>query len=92
MTVEDPRQMRIAGQSGAQGAPDRWQAASYRCACGHAAEDADEFGRHLDAADVAEPEHFEVLDGWALWQVRQWQASVITSQEARPAARAVKAP
>lgn len=45
----------------------------YRCPCGFAADDADEFGLHLDATDGADPEHFEVLDGWTLPLVQQWQ-------------------
>jgi hypothetical protein len=56
-------------------APDRWQAAPYRCPCGHTSGNPEEFGQHLNATDGAEPEHFEVLDGWSLEQVRQWQAS-----------------
>jgi hypothetical protein len=63
-------------------AGDRWQAASYRCSCGFADDDADEFGRHLDAAKSAESEHFEVVDGWTLPQVREWQAApVMTAVE-----------
>jgi hypothetical protein len=45
---------------------DRWDAASYRCPCGFDGDDAGEFDRHLDAADGAGTEHFEVLDGWTL--------------------------
>jgi hypothetical protein len=55
---------------------DRWLAASYRCSCGLATEDAGEFGQHLDAAGGAQPEHFEVLAGWTFQQVRQWLAAV----------------
>ena len=63
MTVEDPR--RIAGQVPAHVvAPGQWDAASYRCPCGFADDDAGEFGRHLDAAGGTGPEHFEVLGGW----------------------------
>jgi hypothetical protein len=54
---------------------DRWDAASYRCPCGFDGDDAGEFDRHLDAADGAGTEHFEVLDGWTLEQVRRWQAT-----------------
>jgi hypothetical protein len=62
MTVEDLRR-------------DRWDAASYRCPCGFAGDDVGEFERHLDAADGAGPEHFEVLEGWTFEQVRLWQAA-----------------
>jgi hypothetical protein len=30
---------------------------------------------HLDAADGAGTEHFEVLEGWTLEQVRRWQGT-----------------
>ena len=89
MTVEDPRHLRIAGQVPAQVARDRWDAASYRCPCGFADDDASEFDRHLDAADGAGPEHFEVLDGWTFQQVRQWQAAAITP-DARMTVRAAR--
>jgi hypothetical protein len=56
------------------GARPHWHAASYRCPCGFAADDTSEFDQHLDTADGGEPEHFEVLDGWTLQQVRLWQA------------------
>jgi hypothetical protein len=62
MTVEDLRR-------------DRWDAASYRCPCGFAGDDVGEFDRHLDAAEGAGPEHFEVLEGWTFEQVRRWQAA-----------------
>ena len=75
MTVEDPR--RIAGQVPTQLAPARWAAVSYRCPCGFAADNAGVFDLHLDAADDTGLEHFEVLDGWTLEQVRQWQATAI---------------
>ena len=78
MTVEDPRRMRIAGQVAAQVAGAGWDAASYRCPCGFAGDDASEFDRHLDAVDGAGLDHFEVLDGWTLEQVRRWQAAAIT--------------
>ena len=90
MTVEDPR--RIAGQVPAHVvAPGQWDAASYRCPCGFADDDAGEFGRHLDAAEGAESEHFEVLDGWTLEQVRQWQAAAGMPDGARMTARAARA-
>jgi hypothetical protein len=54
---------------------DRWDAASYRCPCGFAGDDVGEFERHLDAAAGAGLEHFEVLEGWTLEQVRRWQAA-----------------
>jgi hypothetical protein len=73
MTVEDPR--RIAGQVSTQVARTQWDGASYRCPCGFADDDASEFDQHLDGTEGAEPEHFEVLDGWTLAQVRQWQAA-----------------
>jgi hypothetical protein len=65
MTAEDTRQ-------------DRWDAASYRCPCGFAGDDVDEFERHLDAAEGAGREHFEVLEGWTLEQVSRWQAAAGT--------------
>ena len=91
MTVEDRRHTRTTSQALARVARDQWEAASYRCPCGFASNDADEFGRHLDAAEGAEPEHFEVLDGWTLKQVRQWQATVMTPEEPRMTARAAEA-
>jgi DNA-binding transcriptional regulator YhcF (GntR family) len=69
-----PERQVIAGQIPAQTAGDLWEAALYRCPCGHTADDAEEFGRHLEATAGLKPEHFEVLDGWTLQQVRQWQA------------------
>ena len=90
MTVEDPRRMRIAGQVAAQVAGAGWDAASYRCPCGFAGDDASEFDRHLDAVDDAGLEHFEVLDGWTLEQVRRWQAAAITP-DVRMTARAAGA-
>ena len=77
MTIEDPRRALIAGQVAAHVAPAGWDAVSYRCPCGFAGDDASEFDRHLDAVEGAEPEHFEVLDGWTLQQVRRWQAAAI---------------
>jgi hypothetical protein len=62
MTVEDLRQ-------------DRWDAAPYRCPCGFAGDDVGELDRHLDAAGGAGTEHFEVVEGWTLEQVRRWQAA-----------------
>jgi hypothetical protein len=59
----------------AQTAVDWWLAAAYRCPCGYTAKTAGNFDRHLDTTDGTEPEHFEVLDGWSLEQVRQWQES-----------------
>jgi len=56
----------------------RWDAASYRCPRGFADDDVSEFERHLDAAEGAGPEHFEVLDGWTLAQVRTWQMAAIS--------------
>lgn len=53
---------------------DGWHAARFRCPCGQTADDAESFGRHLDQTDGSYPEHFEVLDGWSLDEVRQWQA------------------
>jgi len=79
MTTEDSRrQVRSAGRVPAQVSPDHWQAARYRCACGYASDDADEFGGHLDATDGAEPEHFEVVDDWTLQQLKLWQTSATT--------------
>lgn len=77
MAIEDPRHALIAGQVPVHVAPAQWAAVSYRCPCGFAADDASEFGQHLDGAEGAEPEHFEVLDGWTLQQVRQWQAATV---------------
>ena len=79
MTAEDPRPMLAAGQVPDGAADDQWLAASYRCSCGLATDDAGEFGRHLDAAEGAQPEHFEVLAGWTFQQVRQWLAAAVTS-------------
>lgn len=78
MTAEDPRPMLAAGQVADGAADDRWLAASYRCSCGFATDDSDEFDRHLDAAEGAQPEHFEVLAGWTFEQVRQWLAPAVT--------------
>ena len=78
MTVEDPRPMLAAGQVTDGATDDRWLAASYRCSCGFATDDAGEFDRHLDVAEGAEPEHFEVLAGWTFQQVRQWLAAAVT--------------
>jgi hypothetical protein len=77
MTIEDPRHALIAGQAPAHVEPGRWPVAAYRCPCGFAGDDASEFDRHLDGADGAEPEHFEVLGGWTLAQVRDWQAAAV---------------
>jgi hypothetical protein len=78
MTVEDPRATVAAGQAIDGVVNDRWLAASYRCSCGFATDDAGEFDRHLDVAEGAEPEHFEVLTGWTFQQVRQWLAVAVT--------------
>lgn len=91
MTIEDPRHALIAGQVDAHVAPARWDAASYRCPCGFADDDASEFDRHLDGAEGAEPEHFEVLGGWTLQQVRQWQADAITPDRVRMTVRPARA-
>jgi hypothetical protein len=85
MTVEDPHCEPGAGNGPAQVAPDRWQAASYRCSCGFARDDKDEFDRHLDDIGNANPEHFEVLNGWTLPQVRQWQATAGPHMTSSPA-------
>jgi hypothetical protein len=58
------------------GDPGRWHAAKHRCPCGYAADDADVFDEHLGGTDGAEPEHFEVADGWTLEHVTQWQAAM----------------
>jgi hypothetical protein len=89
MTAEDPQRMRIAGQVAAQVAGAR-DAASYRCSCGFTDDDASGFDRHLNAADDAGPEHFEVLDGWTLEQVRQWQAAA-NPPDTRMTVRAARA-
>ncbi len=73
--VDEDRALRALRPAQGHAAGDRWLAASYRCSCGFADNDADEFGRHLDGAEGAESEHFEVVDGWTLPQVTQWQAS-----------------
>ncbi len=91
MTIEDPRHALIAGQVPAQVAPAQWDAVLYRCPCGFAADDAGEFDRHLDAAEGAEPEHFEVLGGWTLEQVRRWQAAAVRPDGAGMSARAARA-
>lgn len=88
MTVEDPRPMLTAGQVIDPVPSDRWHAASYRCPCGFADDDASEFDRHLDAAEGAKPEHFEVLAGWTIKQVRQWQTAAVSLGDPRMAARA----
>jgi hypothetical protein len=85
MMVEDPRREPGAGNGPAQVAPDRWQAASYRCSCGFARDDKDEFDRHLDDTGNANPEHFEVLNGWTLPQVRQWQTTAGPHMTSSPA-------
>src|SRR5690242_16241133 len=77
MTAEDPRPKLAASLVTDGATDDRWLAASYRCSCGLATDDAGEFGRHLDAAEGAQPEHFEVLGGWTFQRVRQWLAAAI---------------
>lgn len=77
MPVEEPRRVLAAGQVTDGATDNRWLAASYRCSCGFASDDAGEFGRHLDAAGDTQPEHFEVLAGWTLHQVRQWLAPAV---------------
>ena len=77
MTAEDSRHV-LAASRVTDAAGDRWRAAWYRCPCGFAADDSDEFDRHLDAADGTGPEHFEVLAGWTFDQVQQWQAAAAT--------------
>jgi len=77
MTAEDPRPKLDAGLVTDGATDDQWLAASYRCSCGLATDDAGEFGRHLDAAEGAQPEHFEVLAGWTFQQVRQWLAAAV---------------
>ncbi len=91
MTSQDPRHALIAGQVPAHVAPARWDAVSYRCPCGFAADDASEFDLHLDGTEGAEPEHFEVLDGWTLEQVRQWQAATTMPDGPRMTVRAARA-
>jgi hypothetical protein len=78
MTVEDPRHMLATGQV-ADPVGDEWHAASYRCPCGFATDDADEFDQHLRTGEETELEHFEVLAGWTLDRVRQWQAAAVSS-------------
>src|SRR5690349_18045218 len=75
--VEEPRRILAAGQVTEGATDDRWLAASYRCSCGFASDGAGEFGRHLDTADRAQPEDFEVLAGWTFEQVRQWLAPAV---------------
>jgi hypothetical protein len=79
MFVEDPRPVPAAGQVADGVADDRWLAALYRCSCGFATDETREFDRHLDTAEGAQPEHFEVLAGWTFDQVRQWLAGPVTS-------------
>jgi len=79
MTVEDPRPTLAAGQVPDGAMNDRWLAASYRCSCGFAIDDAGEFDRHLGVAEGTQPEHFEVLAGWTFQQVRRWLAAAVTS-------------
>jgi hypothetical protein len=88
MTVEDPRPMLPTGQVTDPEADDRWYAAPYRCPCGIATDDVGELDRHLDVTEGAEPEHFEVLAGWTLEHVRQWQAAAVSSGGARLVVRA----
>jgi hypothetical protein len=78
MTVEDPRPMLAASHVTGGATGDGWLAASYRCSCGFATDDAGEFDRHLDTAGGVQPEHFEVLAGWTFQRVRQWLAAAIT--------------
>jgi DNA-binding transcriptional MocR family regulator len=75
--------MPAADRAPAQTAPGQWQAATYRCSCGHATGKAGEFGQHLNARDGAEPEHFEVLDGWTIEEVKRWQAATAGPPAAR---------
>jgi hypothetical protein len=91
MTIEDPWHALIAGQVSAHAAPAQWDAVSYRCPCGFATGDASEFDQHLDGAEGAEPEHFEVLDGWTLQQVRQWQAATTMPDGEGTSGRAARA-
>jgi hypothetical protein len=91
MTIEDPRLPLIAGQVHTHVAPAQWDTASYRCACGFSTDNASDFGQHLDGAEEADPEHFEVLSGWTLQQVRQWQAAITMPDGARTSARAAPA-
>ena len=90
MTVEDPQRMAVACQVPVQATPARWHAASYRCPCGFADDEASEFDRHLDALEGTEPEHFEVLDGWTFQQVQQWQAAAAMPDGGRVTVRAAK--
>jgi hypothetical protein len=80
MTVEGPRLALVSGQAADQPERDRWLAASYRCPCGFAANDAGEFDQHLDVSEGGNPEHFEVLAGWSLQQVRQWQTAAVPNR------------
>jgi hypothetical protein len=57
----------------------QWETAKHRCHCGHATNDAAVFDDHLTTTDDDQPEHFEVLDGWTLQQVRDWQESTTTA-------------
>ena len=91
MTIEDPRHALIAGQVPAHVAAAGWDAAPYRCPCGFATDDASDFDQHLDGTEGAEPEHFEVLGGWTLQQVRQWQAAASMPDGARVTARTPRA-
>jgi hypothetical protein len=69
-----------AGLALTRPAPLLWRAAPYRCPCGFAIDDADEFDQHLGASEGADPEHFEVLAGWTLQQVRRWQAAAVPNR------------
>jgi hypothetical protein len=91
MTFEDPSRMAVACRVPAQATPARWHAASYRCPCGFADDDASEFDRHLAAVEGTGPEHFEVLEGWTFQQVQQWQAATATPDSGRVTARAAEA-
>jgi len=78
MTTGDPRHLWMAAQVLVRVVPGQWRAAAYRCPCGFASDDVDEFDLHLDAAAGTGPEHFEVLDGWTFEQVTRWQADAIS--------------
>ena len=80
MTVEGPRHALVPAQAADQPEGDHWRAAPYRCPCGFAIDDADEFDQHIDASEGADPEHFEVLAGWTLQQVRRWQAAAMPNR------------
>jgi len=83
--------MAVARQIPTQATRARWHAASYRCPCGFADDDASEFDRHLAAVEGTGPEHFEVLEGWTFQQVQQWQAAAPTTYGGRVTVRAAEA-